>query len=440
MKWRTYPAYRDSGVEWLGEIPEHWETKHLKYTFLILNGSTPKSNEQDYWDGDIPWATPDDLGSLNNDTLNTTHRMITQEGYDSCGTSLAPAGSLILSTRAPIGHLALAGTSLCTNQGCRSLVFRADAEKRFYYYQLLTAKQELGSWGQGSTFRELSRDKLGSIFLATPSFREQRVIVSFLDRETSRIDDLIGKKQRQIEILQEKRSALISHVVTKGLDPDVKMKDSGVEWLREIPEHWAIHSIKRVSTRIQTGCTPPTAEERYYELGTIPWYGPGSFGTNLILSEPTKLLNEDSVREGAARIFAEDSVMVVTIGATIGKVGYLASPASSNQQITAISPNQNEVSGKFLAYQLKRLEPVLRGIAPSTTLPIMDQQELGSLPCALPGLDEQKRIVQHIDLQSQKIDRMIETIRNSIDLLREYRTALISAAVTGKIDVREEVA
>jgi len=132
--------------------------------------------------------------------------------------------------------------------------------------------------------------------------------------------------------------------------------------------------------------------------------------------------------------------MVVTIGATIGKVGYLASPASSNQQITAISPNQNEVSGKFLAYQLKRLEPVLRGIAPSTTLPIMDQQELGSLPCALPGLDEQKRIVQHIDLQSQKIDRMIETIRNSIDLLREYRTALISAAVTGKIDVREEVA
>lgn len=279
-----------------------------------------------------------------------------------------------------------------------------------------------------------------NIYCFLPNPATQKAIAAFLDRETSRIDELIAKKQRQLELLQEKRTVLISHVVTKGLDPDVKMKDSGVEWLREIPEHWAIHSIKRVSTRIQTGCTPPTAEERYYELGTIPWYGPGSFGTNLILSEPTKLLNEDSVREGAARIFAEDSVMVVTIGATIGKVGYLASPASSNQQITAISPNQNEVSGKFLAYQLKRLEPVLRGIAPSTTLPIIDQQELGSLPCALPSLDEQKRIVQYIDLQSQKIDRMVETIRKSIDLLREYRTALISAAVTGKIDVREEVA
>ena len=142
MNSRLYPAYKPSGIEWLEEIPKGWEIVPLKQIFHILNGSTPKSSEPGYWDGDIPWATPDDLGSLSGDTLNVTKRKITLEGYSSCGTSLAPAGSLVLSTRAPIGHLAIAGVPLCTNQGCRSLVLRRDADRRYYYYQGLIVRQE----------------------------------------------------------------------------------------------------------------------------------------------------------------------------------------------------------------------------------------------------------------------------------------------------------
>lgn len=215
---RPYPKYKPSGVEWLGEIPEHWRIMPLKRTFVILNGSTPKSGEPDYWDGDIPWATPDDLGSLKSDNLDTTRRMISQAGYESCGTSLAPAGSLVLSTRVPIGHLAIAGIPLCTNQGCRCLVFRNTDDHRFYYYQLLSAKNELASWGQGSTFRELGRDKLGAVRLLCPPPTEQRAIAAFLNHETARIDTLIEKIRKSIDLLREYRTALITAAVTGKID------------------------------------------------------------------------------------------------------------------------------------------------------------------------------------------------------------------------------
>ena len=209
---------KDSGIEWLGEIPEGWEAVPLKRVFRILNGSTPKSGEPSFWDGDIPWVTPDDLGDLKSDTLLNTQRMITEEGYNSCGTSLAPTGSLVLSTRAPIGHLAIAGIPFCTNQGCRCLVFRNKDNHRFYYYQLLVAKQELESWGQGSTFKEIGRDKLGAVSLLNSPFDEQRSIAAFLDQETARIDALLEKVRESIEKLREYRTALISAAVTGKID------------------------------------------------------------------------------------------------------------------------------------------------------------------------------------------------------------------------------
>ena len=243
-KWKTYPIYKDSGIEWLGEIPKEWEVVPLKQIFFIVSGATPRSNEPTYWEGEIPWATPDDLGNLSSDTLNITKRKITQAGYDNCGTSLVPAGSLVLSTRAPIGHLAIAGVALCVNQGCKSLVFKWSDNCRYYYYQGITARQEFESWGQGSTFTELGRDKLAVLNLLLPPLPQQTAIANFLDRNIVQIDTLIEKKQQQIELLKGKRTALISHTVTKGLDPKANMKDSGIEWIGSIPEEWNIAPLK----------------------------------------------------------------------------------------------------------------------------------------------------------------------------------------------------
>jgi type I restriction enzyme S subunit len=181
-----------------------------------VNGSTPQIGILEYWDGDIAWVTPEDLGELEVFEIRNSRRRITLEGYRSCGTTLVPAGSLVLSTRAPIGHLAVAAAELCTNQGCRSLVFRHDSAQKFFYFQLVAARAELESWGQGSTFRELATGKLQEVFIAEPPVGEQRAISAFLDRETVRIDVLVAKKERLIELLQEKRTALITRAVTKG--------------------------------------------------------------------------------------------------------------------------------------------------------------------------------------------------------------------------------
>ena len=175
----------------------------------------------------------------------------------------------------------------------------------------------------------------------------------------------------------------------------------------------------------------------------VAWYGPGSFTDDLPLQEPTKLISESAVREGVARVFEAGSSAIVTIGATIGKVAlsWRTPAVRCNQQITMVTfdppPRVSEV---WELYQLKRLEPVLRGIAPNTTLPILDQEEVGYLPFTVPPMSEQYAVVALLDQQTTRIDALAAKVRAAIDRLKELRTALISAAVTGKIDVREEAA
>jgi type I restriction enzyme S subunit len=229
----------------------------LKRVFSVVNGSTPRSEETEYWDGDIPWVTPEDLGRLRFARISETRRQITDEGYQNCGTTLVPQGSLVLSTRAPIGHLAIADMPLCTNQGCRSLVFRRGGNEAFFFFQLFAARQELESLGSGSTFQELAKDRLEELFVVVPPEEEQRAIATFLDRETAKIDALVAKKERLIELLQEKRAALITRAVTKGLDPNVPIKNSGVEWLGEIPGHWTVSKLRYACSLLRDGTHLP---------------------------------------------------------------------------------------------------------------------------------------------------------------------------------------
>jgi type I restriction enzyme, S subunit len=264
----TYSSYRHSGVPWLGEIPAHWSVRPLKSEFSVINGATPRSDQAEYWGGDIAWITPEDLGALNHDTITVTRRSLTTEGYVSCGTRIAPIGSIVLSTRAPIGHVALLGMDACCNQGCRILSPRSKIAAKYAYYQLVAAREVLRSLGTGSTFTELNRDKVASFSMAVPDVAEQRTIAGFLDRETAKIDALVEKKERLIELLREKRAALISHAVTKGLDPDVPMKDSGVEWLGEVPLHWGIKRLKYVAPEVTVGIVVTPA--KYYVDDGVP--------------------------------------------------------------------------------------------------------------------------------------------------------------------------
>ncbi|MGB4123238.1 MAG: restriction endonuclease subunit S, partial [Bacteroidales bacterium] len=248
-----YETYKPSGINWIGEVPIDWKTLRIKNVASIVNGSTPSSSVEEYWDGDIIWATPGDFNKFDK-IIDDSESKITEAGYKSCGTSMVPVGSVVITTRAPIGNVLIAGKELCTNQGCKSLVPNR-IESRFLYYIISISSIELNILGQGTTFLELSKESLGTFKLPLPKYDEQLAIANYLDNQTQKIDRLIANKKAQAERLKELRQIEINNAVTKGLKPNaempasskVEMKDSGIEWLGKIPKHWEVKRLKNVA-------------------------------------------------------------------------------------------------------------------------------------------------------------------------------------------------
>ena len=437
-RFRPYPKYRDSGVPWMSGIPSHWESKVLKRQFRVVNGSTPKSTEPSYWDGDIPWVTPDDLGKMNGTVLSKTVRHITSQGYASCGTQMVPAGSLLLSTRAPIGHLAIAGSPVCTNQGCRSLVFRHSCSQTYYYFQVLAARRVLEAAGRGSTFTELASVDLESVPLAVPPLDEQRAVAAFLDRETAKIGALVAKKERLIELLQEKRTALISRAVTRGLDPSVPMKDSGVEWLGGIPSHWESRVLKR-QFRVVNGSTPKSGEPAYWD-GDIPWVTPDDLGkmNGAVLREPSRLITSKGYGSCGTRMVPAGSLLLST-RAPIGHLAIAGTAVCTNQGCRSLVFRYSG-SETYFYFQVRAARRVLKAAGRGSTFTELANVDLESVPLAVPPLDEQRAVAAFLDRETAKLDALIAKVNEAIAHLHEYRAALVSAAVTGKIDIREEAA
>ena len=205
---------KNSGVEWLGDVPAHWDIKHSNQIFKIHNGATPKTSEPDYWGDEIVWFTPKDLGDNQNKEISTSQKMITKEGYENCGVSLAPAKSIALSKRAPIGHLAITLLPAVVNQGCFLLEVLEPNDVDYLYYWLYANKTTLNSFGQGSTFMELPREKFAMLKISIPPRDEQTAIANYLDQETAKIDRLCETVNQTIGRLKEYRTALITQAVT----------------------------------------------------------------------------------------------------------------------------------------------------------------------------------------------------------------------------------
>ena len=209
---------KPSGVEWLGDIPAHWDAPMLKRVVRIVNGATPSTLTPAYWNGDINWITPNDLGKLDTPYIASGERSISQLGYDSCGTRLAPAGSVVMSTRAPIGHVAILTAEACVNQGCRLIIPKGAIDSGFLYYQLKAFRNDLASFGQGSTFMELSQRNLGAFHIALPPIAEQRAIAEYLDAKTAAIDAAIAHYERMAELVAEYWTVLVADAVTGRID------------------------------------------------------------------------------------------------------------------------------------------------------------------------------------------------------------------------------
>jgi len=447
MKYNGYPKYKTSRVDWLGDVPQHWEVKRLKDLLISSKGSIktgPFGSQlltSEMYDNEIKVYNQRNV--IDKDFISGDN-YISREKFIELKEFQTFPGDFLITTRGTIGKCAIlpqdAEVGILHPCLMRLQTNKCKVNDRF----LETLIQESGIVleqlkikSNGTTIDVIYQDSLKNVIILIPPLAEQEAIAGFLDRETRRIDDLAAKKKRLVELLREKRSALISQTVTKGLDPSASMKPSRVDWLGDVPKHWEVSKINRNATRVQTGNTPPTAEEQYYQDGTIPWYGPSSFNDNIFLSDPVKLINKQAIIDGAARIFSAGTLMIVGIGATIGKVSSINADSSCNQQVTGINFNRTKIDTKFITYQLKQLELTIRAMAPSATLAIFDQNKISNLWIAVPPLSEQEAIAEFLDRETAKIDNLISKVEQAVDKLHEYRTAIISAAVTGKIDVRE---
>jgi type I restriction enzyme S subunit len=420
-----YSSYKDSGVEWLGEIPEHWEVNKLKYISNVYNGATPSSGTERFWNGNISWVTPTDFNKSN--YINQTERKITKSGLNSCGTTLVPKNSIIMTTRAPIGNIAIAENELCTNQGCKSIVINKKTDEKYMFYQFSTKSELLNSLGSGTTFMELSSKELKNIKIPLPPQEEQTKIASFLDEKTAQIDEVISQKEKLIELLKERRQIVINDAVTKGLDKNIEFLDSGVEWIGEIPKGWEVFPGLRVfseNKRKNTGMI----DDRVLSL---------SYG-RIVRKPKEKLVGLVPESFETYQIVKAGDIIIRCTDLQNDKVSLRTALAKDDGIITSAYLNLNVKDGnsEYLHYLLHVLDITKAiyklGSGLRQNLSFVDFKRLDIV---LPPKHEQLQIVKHIDDQTTKIDKAIDLQQNYIAKLKEYKSSLIDSVVTGKVRV-----
>ncbi|MFN3723670.1 MAG: restriction endonuclease subunit S [Paracoccaceae bacterium] len=424
---RRYPAYKDSGVEWLGEVPQGWEVRPIKGAFDVVGGTTPKSDVPEYWDGDINWVTPADLSNLPSRFIHESGRQITEAGLGSCGTTVVPLGSIVLSVRAPIGSLAIAAREVCTNQGCKALVPTKRAQSDFFYFVLEAAREALNILGRGSTFLELSGDQLAAFRVPLPPLPEQTAIAAFLDRETAKIDALVAEQRRLIDLLREKRQAVISHAVTKGLNPNAPLKPSGIDWLGNVPEGWEVVKLSAYF-KASKGPRGQTLTKEY--CGQCPGEYPVYSGQTDSLGVMGSIDDFDFDAGDEGVLFS------TTVGAKAMTVSHILGKFSLSQNCMIISPISDAIRPRFYFHHFQPLFSYCRSQIPDHMQPSFRMSDLYQFKIALPPKADQDEIASNLDALSAEFDQLIGVAYSAISLMQERRAALISAAVTGKIDVR----
>ncbi len=435
-KWKPYPAYKDSGTKWLGVIPQNWEVKRIKFLASFYGGGTPSKENLDYWNGDIPWVSPKDMKT---EVVNDSEDHITKEALAGSATHLVQPGAVLVVVRSGIlKHsipVAINVSPVTLNQDMKAMVPRSDLSPDYLKY-LIVGHQEalLVEWRKtGATVESIEHELLVNSCFPIPPLAEQLSIIDLLDRETTEIDGLVAKKERLIELLQEKRAALITRAVTKGLDPNVSMKDSGVEWLGEIPAHWEVKQFRHCCS-ISEGQIDPRSESFNDRVLIAP---------NHIESGTGRILFTETAEEQGAisgkYLVREGEIIYSKIRPALNKACVAGGDWLCSADMYPIRINEDLLSRFFLYYVLS--EPFVRLMVDESmrvAMPKINRDKLKSCPILLPPATEQKKITDFVDYEVRKIDSLITKIREGIEKLNEYRTALISATVTGKIDVREE--
>jgi len=437
-----YPSYKNSGVEWIGEIPTDWLKTKLKFTLEeIVTGGTPDTSNDVYWSDEesgINWISISDITS-NGRLILKTKKFISKEGLESKKIEILPMGSLIYSIYGSIGKVSRLGIPSTIHQGILGLKTNSKLNSIFLEYYLIYFKEYVSLFSSSNTQENLNQEKVSNFQIPFPSPQEQTQIVSFLDTKTQKIDELIEKTEQKIKLLKEKRTSLINHCVTKGLNPNVEMKDSGVEWIGEIPSGWNLVSLKHlVSTKITDG---PHETPEFVDEG-IPFLSVESVQDNkLNFNRKRGFITEETHKEYSKKCKPQrDDVFLVKSGSTTGKSTIVETDEEFNiwSPLCLIRSDKSKVTPRFTftslqSFYFRRFVELGWSFG---TQPNIGMGVIENIRIIVPPLSEQTQIVKYLDEQTQKIDSTVEKESQRIELLKEYRQSLISEVVTGKVDVR----
>lgn len=439
MSFPRYPKYKDSGVEWLGEVPVHWEAKRLGSLF---------SQAFEEGEDNLPILSVSIHDGVSDKELeeNELDRKVSRSEDRSKYKKVIPGDLVYNMMRAWQGGFGSVSVLGMVSPAYVVARPKTPLSSEFVEQLLRTpqAVEQMRRLSHGVTdFRlRLYWEEFKSIRIAIPPAVEVPSIIKFIDHETSKIDVLIAEQERLIELLKEKRQAVISHAVTKGLNPNVKLKPSGVEWLGDVPEHWEIRRVKNYFKTCSGGTPNTSLQELYYtsENG-IPWIRTTDLNNGFI-KEAEIFITEQALADSACAILPVGTVLVAMYGGdgTVGKNGLLEISAAINQAVCGLLPSPSHVHEYVFRY-IQFYRPYwMIGAESSRKDPNISQESVQNAPFPRPPLEEQLAIIAHLKRLLSQLDDLAIQSETAIQILHERRTALISAAVTGKIDVRNYVA
>lgn len=436
---KRYDSYKDSGIEWIGEVPNHWEVCRLKnHSHIVLGkmlmSSPPKGEEHLYTlekylkAKNIGWLhITDDEDYIEEMWFNKYEKSIYR----------LQENDLVMNEGGDVGKIGIWRNHIysCYIQNSTNKITIDNTCNPFYFQYLLFAIAKTNYfWSivNPISIAHLTKEKLACTPIVCPPLSEQQAIASYLDKRCGEIDKAIAKQQKRIELLQELRQSIITNAVTHGINPAAPLKDSGVEWIGQVPEHWEVMKTSLIYNNIGSGTTPSSSNPSFYteDSDGFFWLQTGDLNDGMI-SNTSKKVTKLAVNECKLKFYPVNSVVIAMYGATIGKVGLLKIETATNQACCVLpkSKKMNELFSFYL-YQAAKQPMILEAMGGGQ--PNISQDIIKKLKIPVPPLSEQHQIVDHIEKQTACLDKSIAKAEHRIELLQELKQSIITEIVTGK--------
>ncbi len=437
MSYPCYDSYKSAKTALGDIIPAHWEEWKASHGFgMIGSGTTPKSDSTRYYEGETLWITTAELRE--NYVFDTANKVTAEALLEHTTLKIYPIESVAIAMYgATIGRLGMLGKEATVNQACCVFSMPEKFYPRFFYYWLWMKRPVLISLSLGGGQPNLNQEELKRLKICTPTIAEQHQIAAFLDWKTAQIDALIAKKKELIEKLKENRLAVITQAVTKGVDPAARLRDSGIAWLEKIPTNWATIPLGFLTT-MRGGATPSMANAAYWD-GDVPWVTPKDMKQARI-GDSIDHVTTQAVEESALALIPTNTILIVVRGMILAHsfpAAITTAPVTINQDMKALHC-EDKLTVEYLFWCLTGFAKIFSNMAQESAHGTrkMTTETIKKFVLPVPSLAEQHEITRVLARRLQKLDDLAQATNTTITHLTEYRTALITAATTGKIDVR----